>query len=1326
MDGVDKDRQALTAIYQSTGGHGWTNAERWLSDSPLDDWQGVLTGRDGRVDVLELPNNGLIGSIPAQIAQLDRLRILNLADNDLSGSIPAALGSARNLHSLKLDGNRLSGRIPPEFGNLAALEYLNLDFNRISGSIPPQLGNLSRLHTMRIALNALSGQIPPQLGDMGSLKILDLKANNLRGALPGAIGNLSQLQELDLWSNRLSGQIPAQIANLSGLNSLSLGDNFLTGPIPPTLGNLSQLQELDLRANRLSGQIPAQIANPPGLREVNMRGNSLTGPIPAQFGRAMNLLSLKLDDNNLVGEIPAALGNLVDLHTLHLDGNNLSGAIPPALGKLENLHQLGLSGNRLSGTIHPALHRLHTLGTLRLGGGQRFEGCIPVHWARVEDTDVDQIRLPSCPFGLPGLDITPGRLDPEFEPGVSDYTFWIGEGVDVITIVPVTFDAAITYLDRQGQELVDVDSSRDGYQFLLTDAAGGIRVRATAGDGSAEFAYNITARRLFPYQIKVADTQHFSAPGNPDLKHNIPDLDVVIDGRTVRADFLSHFNRSGNTERWGYPTSEVLALEPNTLTQFYQRGVVDFHNVGAGWITERRLAWDYVGGGLGGSPDLGVEEEVTNPFPGRNLGRWGHKVSNFAIDGTETGFADFFERLGGVASFGLPKTDARVDSDRAGTLRLPEATAGFVRQYFQAGVLEYHPYDDAAPVKLSLLGDTVRNLLVPGFGGELGFAAAAPLARGSKYAVMAVGTPTGYMAGLPEVAAAGGRNLTILETDRFNLRLFEGGNGREYGENALNQAYLDTFVDQTTRYVWLLLETEILPRRVGSLRSLIEVRYIRPDGYVIDRLLLDNAYSLQQDTKQIYVSSRPSRTVTSGFIPGTYRVEAWHAGRVVASTSFEVLSVPVPESEDFSNLLQAVSWAGDLETREHREARLRLAHIYSVDPQLATTIAGWEWVRGGLTSRNLEAIQLLSNLAHRDPALAGKLVNQRWLADGISVAEWRILLGAQAFDLALAESVLGSVADEPNSFVWQIRAIDDLRRIERNSPQLLAELQGKPWFDDGISESEAALLAVLVDVSESDEITRGLLESPLLQTRRISTRYSDEIDLTVVSRRSTQLPDNLLDRLELGVRVIEKHVGLPWPATDVTVFNEPNLNSVREDPVGGYFKHEYVAVVGIDSRQTTLYHELGHFFFSSGRDVLWLQESGPEYLEHHARWKIGALSLEDWERGLEGRMESACYRYGANTVRDYLDAVAALEGGDLRGSTMWSCHYQIGHHLLFRLRELLGENQVGEVLNWVISSTAASGKGPSGEEILAWLRARSPGDQAAELDRLIASDYGPT
>ncbi len=219
-----------------------------------------------------------------------------------------------------------------------------------------------------------------------------------------------------------------------------------------------------------------------------------------------------------------------------------------------------------------------------------------------------------------------------------------------------------------------------------------------------------------------------------ELAHNVPDLHVTMGDEEFVCDFLTHYKVTGGLARWGFATSEVIQELPGALTQYYQRGVVDCQSHDGVWQIERRLAWDYLGGGLGGSDDLGVEPDLLSEQPGIEIGPWGHRVSNAAVDGTETGFLDFFEALGGMYTFGYPKSDARYDDDPLAALAIEDADAGVIRQYFQAVVLEYRP-GDAEPVHLRFLGDAVRDAVYP-FGSYRSFRSfgpAKPLYYGQTY-----------------------------------------------------------------------------------------------------------------------------------------------------------------------------------------------------------------------------------------------------------------------------------------------------------------------------------------------------------------------------------------------------------------------------------------------------------------------------------------------------------------------------------------------------------------------------------------------------------------
>ena len=413
------DRAELVALYEATDGANWQRSANWLGAGPLSEWQGVEVDASGRVSALFLHQNGLSGSIPAELGGLRNLEVLWLNDNSLDGPIPPELGKLSKLENLSLQHNRLSGPVPAGVGELSSLTILYLAGNRLSESIPAELGRLSSLQNLWLSDNQLSGSIPVELGQLSSLQNLWLSDNQLNGEIPGELGGLASLQRLLLSSNRLSGSIPGELGKLTNLLGLALQDNELSGPIPAGLGGLSSLLELSLHSNQLSGPIPGELGRLPSLIDLNLYNNELSGPIPAGLGGASGLEFLRLSSNRLSGPIPPELGQLSRLTTLWLYANELSGAIPGELGGLANLRELLLGNNRLSGSIPPELGQLSRLtmlwlyanelsGTIpeALGGldelthillsGNDLTGCVPSGLRDVPQNDFSMLGLPFC------------------------------------------------------------------------------------------------------------------------------------------------------------------------------------------------------------------------------------------------------------------------------------------------------------------------------------------------------------------------------------------------------------------------------------------------------------------------------------------------------------------------------------------------------------------------------------------------------------------------------------------------------------------------------------------------------------------------------------------------------------------------------------------------------------------------------------------------------------------------------------------------------------------------------------------------------------------
>ncbi|MDC1119549.1 leucine-rich repeat domain-containing protein [Gammaproteobacteria bacterium] len=164
------ERNALVALYNSTDGVNWTDNTGWLGEVGTEcSWFGV-TCSSGSVTQINLYDNSLSGSIPAELGNLVDLTTLNLSNPFLH------------------DGNSLSGSIPSELGNLANLTYLQLSNNSLSGVISSELGSLTNLVTFRIRGNSLTGNISELFKKMTKLSDIALwDGNVMTGTIPKKI-----------------------------------------------------------------------------------------------------------------------------------------------------------------------------------------------------------------------------------------------------------------------------------------------------------------------------------------------------------------------------------------------------------------------------------------------------------------------------------------------------------------------------------------------------------------------------------------------------------------------------------------------------------------------------------------------------------------------------------------------------------------------------------------------------------------------------------------------------------------------------------------------------------------------------------------------------------------------------------------------------------------------------------------------------------------------------------------------------------------------------------------------------------------------------------
>ncbi|XP_037449569.1 putative receptor-like protein kinase At3g47110 [Triticum dicoccoides] len=319
-----------------------------------------------KLKYLALGSNHFTGIIPSSISNISSLILLDLVDNRFSGQLRFLVlytnsfggqlpGSIVNLSTtlqqLNLMDNRISGSIPADIGNLIGLERLAIGYTGMYGVIPESIGKLANLIELVLCNNSLSGLIPSSLGNLSWLNRLDASEGNLEGPIPVSLGELKNLFVLDLSNNyHLNGSVPREIFKLPGLSwYLNLSYNSLSGPIPNEVGSLANLNELVLSGNQLSGKIPDSIQNCVVLEWLLLDSNSFEGSIPKSLKNIKGLRTLNLTMNNFSGNIPEALGSIGNLQELYLAHNNLSGSITSVLQDLTRLSELDISFNNLQG-----------------------------------------------------------------------------------------------------------------------------------------------------------------------------------------------------------------------------------------------------------------------------------------------------------------------------------------------------------------------------------------------------------------------------------------------------------------------------------------------------------------------------------------------------------------------------------------------------------------------------------------------------------------------------------------------------------------------------------------------------------------------------------------------------------------------------------------------------------------------------------------------------------------------------------------------------------------------------------------------------------------
>ena len=288
-----EERAALIALYNATDGAHWLNNTNWCSDEPLSEWYGISTDPETkRVIGLDLSFNGLNGALPAELANLQKLRALHL---DETVGFITNLDPVFDLQNLE----ELSFGIGLQWDINALDETEEQLIQSHMMAVPSAIGKLKNLK--RLFVSGINADLPEELFGLDKLVTLSLGSFNTGRPLQVGFGKLTNLQALtisSLYEDKVAGVIPVNgnlpddIFDLEKLEYLMILDTNIEGELSPRIGDFKNLIFLNLYGNQFSGSLPPELTHlnliengrkgsyVPG---VNLGVNHFSGKVPEEF-----------------------------------------------------------------------------------------------------------------------------------------------------------------------------------------------------------------------------------------------------------------------------------------------------------------------------------------------------------------------------------------------------------------------------------------------------------------------------------------------------------------------------------------------------------------------------------------------------------------------------------------------------------------------------------------------------------------------------------------------------------------------------------------------------------------------------------------------------------------------------------------------------------------------------------------------------------------------------------------------------------------------------------------------------------------------------------
>ena len=307
------------------------------------------------------------------------------------------------------------------------------------------------------------------------------------------------------------------------------------------------------------------------------------------------------------------------------------------------------------------------------------------------------------------------------------------------------------------------------------------------------------------------------------------------------------------------------------------------------------------------------------------------------------------------------------------------------------------------------------------------------------------------------------------------------------------------------------------------------------------------------------------------------------------------------------------------------------------------------WVTDGITEKEGRVLDQIRAIAQIDPSMSQRVAGSQWLSDGVTGSERGTVLLLRNFADTHPEIavLVTTVPDENGSLIKSV--LSSLRNILSSNPGRSEQFLSQSWFQDGLTEEEAALIVALGptlnDDVDSEEVFADLLQRGHVRSETISLPLAGEVDLFAVGRSEFEL-EGLLEKMAFAVESMEGFMGTPWPRPDVIALLE--LESRLGRRLMGWNAGAYVVLK--DPSHSTTYHELAHHYFKSTIGPRWLTEGGAEFLNFYTLnltegGTFDAAHLDALYIASQSTIAAACAPDGSANVHGWNETGAGTNPG---------------------------------------------------------------------------------